>query len=63
MAHLPKCPTCDGQGRVIVVRESTMYACGYVQEARTCPACRGCRILAPKPTRLQRVWARIRRAA
>ena len=49
MATPTKCKTCDGQGRVVKIRATTLYQCGYVKEMATCPDCRGCRILAPKP--------------
>lgn len=38
---LPKCPTCDGQRRVIRRRPSTLYACGFISEAHQCAACNG----------------------
>jgi DnaJ-class molecular chaperone len=38
---LPKCKTCDGQPWAIQIKESTMYACGYVKQAIRCPDCHG----------------------
>jgi len=48
MATQTLCKTCNGYGQVVTVRETTMYACGWVQEMKTCPVCKGTRV-AQKP--------------
>lgn len=42
MAHL-LCTTCNGYGKVVTIRETKMYACGFVQEMACCPVCHGTR--------------------
>lgn len=63
MASTPpllKCPTCEGHRRVIEIKETTMYACGFVQQAVTCPDCKGAGVIAKKPAgRVRRFLARV----
>ncbi len=36
-----KCPKCEGHGRIVVKVQDDRYACGFHQEAETCPMCLG----------------------
>ena len=59
MATLLKCPTCDGQRRVIQIKESSLYACGFVQEAAICPDCKGSGVIKKPVGRVRRLLARV----
>jgi DnaJ-class molecular chaperone len=56
---LQKCPTCDGIGRVFVIRQEPMYDCGYVRELAKCPECNGTRVAKKPVGRVRAFLARV----
>jgi len=53
------CPTCDGIGYQFRKIYTPLYG-GYVQEAHKCSACKGARVLTPKPVSVvKRILSRL----
>lgn len=61
MAATPllKCPTCDGQRRVIHIAECKADSRGWRQEAVTCPDCHGTGVAKKPVGRVRRLLAKM----